>query len=246
MGFLQQSLFQMEQIQSIPFVSTDLRIIELARSKAKKRDIVIEGTTYRKLDAQYFLWIEDRMRLAEKAVQNGKMSEIAFQALNTRFEPIKEWITENLDVQAVATAKKLFKNYGYDPPPAALPKPKEMDKSCGDNDHQPKPSAPYLYPKTGNWEYTVPIDPDVVKIIDSIRDEAMSKGWSEAALYQNRAHFVASKLYGLICMLDKTDVIERIEEDIIYIRTFKGSAIPPEGEVVKFPNLEYEERHAKD
>jgi len=232
----------MEQIQSIPFVSTDLRIIELSRSKAKKRDIVIEGTTYRKLDAQYFLWIEDRMKLAEKAVQNGKMSEIAFQSLITRYEPIKEWINENIDDETVATAKKLSENYGFNPPPAALPNPKKMDNK----DHETKSATPYLYPKTGNWEYTVPIDPDVVKIIDSIRDEAMSKGWSEASLYQNRGHFVAGKWYGLICMLDKTDIIERIEKDIIYIRTFKGSAIPPEGEIVKFPNLEYEERNAKD
>ena len=109
---------------------------------------------------------------------------------------------------------------------------------------QQEPVRSYRYPDDGHWEYTVPIDPDVVRIIDSIRDEALSKGWSEASLYQNRGHFIAGKWYGLICILDKTDQISRIDEDIIYIRTFKGSAIPPEGEIVKFPNLNYEERNA--
>jgi hypothetical protein len=109
---------------------------------------------------------------------------------------------------------------------------------------QQEPVRSYRYPDDGHWEYTVPIDPDVVRIIDSIREEALSKGWTEASLYQNRGHFIAGKWYGLICILDKTDRIETIDEDIICIRTFKGSAVPPEGEIVKFTNLDYEERNA--
>ena len=98
-------------------------------------------------------------------------------------------------------------------------------------------AKPYQYPVSGHWEYTVPIDPEVIKIIDSIKNEALSKGWTEASLYQNRGHFIAGKCYGLVCILDKTDLIEKIEKDLIYIRTFKGSAVPQEGEIVKFPNL---------
>ncbi len=226
----QQTLFQQELVQSIPYVSTDLRMIELTTREARQQDMVVDGTSYRRLDAQFFVWIENRMELARKAAQNGKISNGALQALQPRFQQIKDWVNENIDVRNLVAARRLFESANYSPPPAALPKP--------------EPAQQYLYPATGNWEYTVPIDPDVVKIIDSIRDEALSKGWSEASLYQNRGHFIAGKWYGLICILDKTDRIERIDEDIIYIRTFKGSAVPPEGEIVKFPNLEYEERHA--
>lgn len=238
MAIQQQTLFQQELVQSIPYVSTDLRMIELTTREAKQRDMVVDNTSYRRLDAQYFVWIEGRMRVAQNAVQKGRLTEDALQALTLRFEPIRDWVNENIDDRSLATARKLSDSNSYNPPPAALPKPKEIKNS------ELVSPTPYLYPATGNWAYTVPIDPDVVNIIDSIRDEALSKSWSEAALYQNRGHFIAGKWYGLICILDKTDKIERIDEDIIYIRTFKGSAVPPEGEIVKFPNLEYEERHA--
>lgn len=239
MTIQQQTLFQQELVQSIPYVSTDLRMIELPKHKARQQDMLIDGITYRRLDAQYFIWIEGRMRLAQNAVQKGRLKENDLQALTSRFEPISDWVNDNIDDRSLAAARRLFESSSYNPPAAALPKPKEIKNS------EPEPSKPYLYPETGNWEYTVPIDAEVVKIIDSIRDEAISKGWSVAALYQNRGHFIAGKWYGLICILDKTDIIEKIDEDLIYIRTFKGSAVPSEGEIVKFPNLEYEERHAK-
>ncbi len=242
MAIQQQTLFQQELVQTIPYVSTDLRMIELSTRQARQQDMVINGISYRRLDAKYFVWIEGRMKLAQNAVHNGRLTEVALHSLTTRFEPIKDWVAENIDSRNLVAVRKLFENTNYSPPPAALPKPKEILKT--NEDSKPESAQPYLYPTTGHWEYTVSIDPNVVKIIDSICDEAISKGWSEASLYQNRGHFIAGKWYGLICILDKTDRIERIDEDIIYIRTFKGSAVPPEGEIVKFPNLEYEERHA--
>jgi len=227
---MQHTLFQQELVQSIPYVSTDLRMIELNTREARQQDMVVDNTSYRRLEAQYFVWIENRMELARKAAQNGKISNEALRSLLTRFQQIKDWVDENIDSSNLVAVRRLFESANYSPPPAALSKP--------------EPAQQYLYPATGHWEYTVSIDPEVVKIIDSIRDKALSKGWSEASLYQNRGHFIAGKWYGLICILDKTDRIERIDEDIIHIRTFKGSAVPPEGEIVKFPNLEYEERHA--
>ena len=236
MTIIQQTLFQQELVQQIPYVSTDLRMVELTARDARCQDMIIEGTSYRRLDAQYFVWIERRIELARNAAKDGKIKEDALQALITRYQAVKDWVDENIDNKYLSAARKQFESASYNPPPAALPKPKVIIK--------PEPVRSYRYPDDGHWEFTVPIDPDVVKIIDSIRDEAISKGWSEASLYQNRGHFIAGKWYGLICILDKTDEIEKIDEDIIYIRTFKGSAIPPEGEIVKFPNLDYEERHA--
>ena len=239
---MQHTLFQQELVQSIPYVSTDLRMIELTTNQARQLDMVIDGISYRRLDAQYFVWIEGRIKLAQNAAQNGKISNEALRSLLTRFQQIKDWVNENIDERNLFAARRLFESANYSPPPAALPRPKEIKKPKENS--KSDSVQPYLYPTTGHWEYTVPIDPEVVKIINSIREEAMSKGWSEAALYQNRGHFIAGKWYGLICILNKTDRIERINEDIIYIRTFKGSAVPPEGEIVKFPNLDYEERHA--
>ncbi len=236
MTIIQQTLFQQELVQYIPYVSTDLRMVELTARDARRQNMIIEGTAYRRLDAQYFVWIERRVELARNAANDGKIKEDALQALITRYQAVKDWVDENIDHKYLSAARKLFENASYSPPPAALPKPKVII--------EPEPVQSYRYPDDGHWEYTVPIDPDVVRIIDSIQEEALSKGWSEASLYQNRGHFIAGKWYGLVCILDKIDQIDKIDEDIIYIRTFKGSAIPPEGEIVKFPNLDYEERNA--
>jgi len=230
MAIQQQTLFQQELVQQIPYVSTDLRMVEMTARDARSQDMIIEGTSYRRLDAQFFVWIERRIELAHKAANNRKISDKALQQLMSQFRQIKDWIDENIEDRYLTAARKLYGSANYSPPPAALPKP--------------EPVKQYLYPAIGHWEYTVPIDPEVVKIIDSIRNEALSKGWIEASLYQNRGHFIAGRCYGLICILDKTDQIEKIDEDIIQIRTFKGSDVPPEGEIVKFPNLDYEERNA--
>jgi len=231
MTIVQQTLFQQELVQYIPYVSTDLRMVELTARDARRQDMIIEGTNFRRLDAQYFVWIERRVELARNAAKDGNISDKALQNLMSQFRQIKDWVDENIEDRYLSAARKLFENTSYTPPPAALPKPKVII--------EPEPVRSYRYPDDGHWEYTVPIDPDVVKIIDSIRDEALSKGWSEASLYQNRGHFIAGKWYGLICILDKTDLIEKIDNDLIYIRTFKGSAVPPEGEIVKFPNLNF-------
>ena len=226
MAIQQQTLFQQELVQQIPYVSTDLRMIEMTARDARSQDMIIEGTSYRRLDAQYFIWIGHRIELAQKAAKNGKISDEALNQLMSQFRQIKDWVEENIEDRYLTAARKLYESANYSPPPAALPKP--------------EPVKPYLYPAIGQWEYSVPIDPDVVKIIDAIRDEALSKGWQEASLYQNRGHFIAGKWYGLICMLDRTDKIIKIDSKHIHIRTFKGSAIPPEGVMVKFENPKFE------
>ncbi len=239
---LQQTLFQQIQIQEVPYVSTDLRMVNVPVPDAKHRDLQIEDTWYRKLDAQYFVWIEGRIAIAEKSAKKNRISKKALQSLKSRFKKIEVWVDENLSPKNLKAARALVKYGSYDEPPAASPKPiNRVDEKnkCKRNSSKIKnipKSEPFLYPDGSYWEHTVPIDPDVVKIINAIREEALSKGWAEASLYQNRGHFIAGKWYGLICMLDKTDKIIKIDPQYIHIRTFKGSAIPPEGMVVKFEN----------
>ena len=232
-------LFQV-QVQLVPYVSTDLRMVELTTLDATARDILQEDIPYRRLDADYFIWIEQTVAQVQKAHSQGRIPHKAYSGLMNRYRGIQKWTEDNISKKDLKAAKKRSSLAKYSPPQTTRKEESEPEFQNGTSDDP----RPYLYPAGGVWEYTVPIDPEVIKIIDSIRVEAMSKGWSEASLYQNRGHFIAGKWYGLICVLDKTDKIERIDEDIIYIRTFKGSAIPPEGEIVKFPNLDYEEPHA--
>ena len=242
----QHSLFRQELVQMIPHVTTDLRMVDLTASEAKQRDVVIADLAYRRLDAQYFVWIERQMDRADKAKAAGKLSAESFTVLQERFAPIKSWVAENLDQHSLEAARKLFATAGYEPPKSAQPKPVRQDSGehhqLGRQQPNHRASASvYLYPPDGNWEYTAKVDIGAVKLIDAIRDEALSKGWTMATLYQNRGHFIAGKWFGLICILDLTDVIVSVDPEFITIRTFKGSAIPPEGEIVQFPNMRWED-----
>ncbi|MDP8239414.1 MAG: hypothetical protein P9X24_10015 [Candidatus Hatepunaea meridiana] len=239
MSIKQQLLFCQELVQLVPYVSTDLRMVDVTAPNAQRCDLLIEGIWYRRLDAQYFVWIEKRVELARKAAQQGKRSDAALNSLLARYQEVKNWIDENISPENLKAARRLSDHNSYDLPPAALPPSQPVANQEIDAIRSQKKPESYLFPADGYWEHTVPIDPAVVKLVDTISNEAISKGWTEAALYQNRGHYPAGKWYGLVCILDKTDRIEKIDEQFIYIRIFKDSAVPSEGEIVKFRNLNY-------
>ena len=225
-------LFQ-EDVQQIPYVSTDLKILNHTISNSQNRDIVHAGTSFRRLDADYFIWISQAVDKIEKAYSQNRIPQKAYAGMIAQYRIIKKWIEDNVSKKDLNAAQRRSTLAEYAPPQSVkIEKPKA---------ESPKATLqePFLYPVGGHWEHTVPIDPEVVKIIDAIRDEALSKNWAEASLYQNRGHFIAGKWYGLICMLDKTDKIIKIDSQYIHIRTFKGSMIPPEGMMVKFENPNY-------
>ena len=242
MSINQQFLFRQELVQLVPYVSTDLRWVDVTEPNAQRRDLLIDGIWYRRLGAQYFMWIERRVELARKASLQGKISDAALDSLLVRFQKIKIWIDENLSSENLKAAKRLAGNSSYDPPLSATPPPKPMVNQETKVTHNSKKSESYRYPAGGVWEHSVPIAPAVVKLVDAIREEALSKGWTEASLYQNRGHYPAGNWYGLVCLLDITDRIEKIDNQFIYIRTFKGAAVPSGGEIVRFLNPNFEEK----
>jgi len=71
-----------------------------------------------------------------------------------------------------------------------------------------KPATPaaqeYLHPADGDWPFKAPVFPGAVAKVDAIRDQALSLGWSEAKLYQNRGRlrFPVGGGYGLVCFLE--------------------------------------------
>ena len=228
-------LFQ-KQMQLVPYVSPDLKFIELPISENHHQDVIREGVTFRRLDADYFVWIEQTVTLVQKAHARGRIPQKAYSGLMNRYRVVQKWIEANISRKVLIAARKRSNLAEYSPP-QAVGKEKPQPES-------PKP-RPYLFPVGGVWEHTVPIDPAVVKLVDAIRDEALSKGWTEASLYQNRGHYPAGKWYGLVCVLDITDRIEKIDDQSIHIRTFKGAAIPAGGEIVKYPNQNYSNDDAK-
>ena len=64
---------------------------------------------------------------------------------------------------------------------------------------------PHLFPEDGDWKFTQPVRSSTVPKVDAIRDQALSLGWSEAQLYQNRGRFrfPCGQDYGLVCFLEE-------------------------------------------
>jgi len=220
MSIVQQTIFRQELVQSTPYVSTDLRMTELTTPEAVRQDMMLEGIWYRRLDAQYFVWIERQVELARRIAKQGKITKPALDALLYRFQDVKEWVDENLGDVKLQAARKLFDPAAYAPPPAAQP-------VSGTKESPPAPSsstAPHLYPADGDWKFTRPVPHEVVAQVDVIRDKALALGWSEARLYQNRGNikYPCGQDWGLVCILDSGQTIGEVAREYIEIFTSSG------------------------
>jgi len=220
MSIVQQTIFRQELVQSTPYVSTDLRMTELTAPEAVRQDMMIEGVWYRRLDAQYYVWIERQVELAQRIAKQDKITKPALDALLSRFQDVKEWVDENLGDDKLQAAKKLLDPATYAPPPAAQP-------MSGMNEKPSAPSsktAPHLYPAYGDWKFTRPVSPEVVAQVDAIRDKALALGWSEARLYQNRGNikYPCGQDWGLVCTLDNGQTIGEVTSQYIEIFTQSG------------------------
>ncbi len=59
----------------------------------------------------------------------------------------------------------------------------------------------YLYPRNGDWRFTQPVQRSTLDKVNAIRELALSLGWHEARLYQNRGQlrFPCGDDWGLVC-----------------------------------------------
>ncbi len=80
-------------------------------------------------------------------------------------------------------------------------------------------TRPYLYPRDGDWRFTQRVRTSAVPKVDAIRDQALSLGWREARLYQNRGRFrfPCGEDYGLVCFLDENKRIGEVTRQSIEI-----------------------------
>ena len=182
-------LFQ-EQVQLVPYVSTDLHMVELTLPEATNQDVIRAGVTFRRLNADYFVWIEQTIAQVKKAHTQGRIPSQAFSELMKRYRVIQQWIEENVSRKVLKAARKRSSLAEYNPPKAAQQKP-------------------YLYPATGDWKFTRLVLPEAVAKVDAIRDRALDCGWTEARLYQNRSNlrYPCGSEWGLVCSLNDGETI---------------------------------------
>jgi hypothetical protein len=90
----------------------------------------------------------------------------------------------------------------------------------------------YLYPKNGDLRFTQPVQKSTLDKVDSIRDRALSLGWNEARLYQNRGQFrfPYGENDGLVCFI--FELVETVHENVIVRKRSIGEVTRQHIEIV--------------
>ncbi len=175
------------------FVSTGLHSWQTDQPHIFARDVQINGTAYRRLDPDYYAWLRSRMNLAKLAAGAGQITRDAFDDLREKFNAVHEWAVIQLGEDSLREAARNLDTRNYAPPVA-------------------KPDQP-VCPARATEHST----PEAVTMVDTIRDRALSLGWTEQSLYgpggATRALF--GKACGLAHLLKATNRIGEVTRQSI-------------------------------
>ncbi len=221
------------------YISSDLSVIERRSDENHPGpQSIIEDKIYMTLTPDVYAWLRRQMEKAHSAYQSGHLQENRWNILRERFYPVHGWVMETWGKEVVA--RSLKKNQ---PNPFIVSNRVEGDSNPAIGNPKEKPPAPnrsqdnnYLYPASGEYPSIHPVSLEAVTQVDAIRDKALSLGWTEAGLYQNRGKFKwpCGQDYGLVCFLGKD---ERIGE----VTRYSIEIIKPSGVRHRFYNRDVEQ-----
>lgn len=182
------------------FVSTSLDTWITSQPEIFARDVQIDDTAYRRLDPEYYAWLRSRMNLAKLAAGAGQITRDAFDDLREKFNALHEWAVARFGEDSLREAVRNLDTRTYAPPVA------EPDQTM-----RPARAAERSAAET-------------VSMVDAIRDQAISLGWTEESLYgadaSSRALF--GKACGLANLLKATDRIGEVTRQSIEIILANG------------------------
>ena len=219
------------------YAATSLKSWETDEPHRFARDVRVAGICFRRLDPDYYAWLRHKMDGAKKAALSGRLSPQAFDTLRTRFNVIHAWAIAHLREEALRSAV-----CSLDPKAYAPPRIDSLDRRPNAAPPVPKASSPtdppYLFPEDGDWRFTQKVRSSAVPKVDAVRDQALSLGWSEARLYQNRGRFrfPCGEDYGLVCFLDENKRIGEVTRQSIEI-----VGPPPQKNRLRFYNPDVEQ-----
>lgn len=204
------------------YAATNLDSWETDKPRYFARDVGMDGICYRRLDPEYYAWLRHKMALAKKALDAGRLDSAAFDGLRTRFNDIHAWVVARFGENELLAAVRSLDPKTY-PPPASDTVPQDHQASTSISRPTACPSTQaveqYLYPKDGEWRFTEKIPQSAIDKVDAVRDQALSLGWSEARLYQNRGRFrfPCGEDFGLVCFVDANERIGQVTRQYIEI-----------------------------
>ncbi len=160
-------------------------------------DVTVGGRVYRRLDPAYYAWLRRRVELASR-----KLDPAIYQALRARFMEIHRQAVDLFGVETLQDAAKSPEVKSYPAPgtqpPIQTSRPAAMPSPYVENYEFPKGEHPKL-------SFTQKVLRYALSEVDRIRDEALTAGWTEAELYQNRGQirFPSGAFdYGIVCYVD--------------------------------------------
>jgi len=201
----------MNNTNKIIYISSDLEIIEEYNNTYFAKQVLINDKGFTVLTPEVYSWLRQRMEKAHTAYKAGKLAEQSWNALRERFYPVHDWAVQAWGNDAI---EKLLESPQKNPF-AVFKKPMGA---------KPKQDDSYLYPVDGDWPCIHPVLPDAIAKVDAIKDKAISLGWSEARLYQNRGRFKfpLGGDYGLVCFVGKNDSLGEVTRQFIEIFRTSG------------------------
>lgn len=186
------------------YVSTSLEVLT-PPDAGDRQDYLYKGTTYRRLDPVYFGWLRNRMLQAREAFNAGKIPEPKWKIMTGLFNAVQNWALEHFGPTKLTEGEIQLRKMKYTGPATPPPVKKE--------------SEAWKFPKTGNFEFTVPVSPESLEKVRAIKSEALALGWSESALFQNRGNlrYPVGNEYGLVCFLEPEKDIRSVSKDFVEI-----------------------------
>lgn len=206
------------------YVATNLATWEPDDSATAPPEVTIGGIRYQRLDPAYYAWLRRCMERAKVVHDSGKLGAPEFDTLRSRFNAIHDRAVAQFGqpalAEAIRTAAKV-KPSGVAAPSPTNAAPPATAPTVPSPPPPPPPAAaaPFRFPATGEFRFTERVSPEAVAMVDAIRDQAVSLGWTLPQLYRNRASlkYPCGPDWGLVTFLDDGQRIGEVTREFIEI-----------------------------
>jgi hypothetical protein len=203
---------------SLLYVSTELDTWETSTPEPDQ-DQICERCGYRRLDPTYYAWLRHRMTVAQRFRRSGRLSAAQYETWRTRFNATHAWAVARFGEAALVAAVEALDPRTYRPP--------QVEEWEPAGAAEPPPTPTHCFPADGDWRFMEPVSPEALAHVDTVREQALSLGWTEAGLYQNRGcyRYPVGGEYGLVCALRGGHTIGQVSRESIEIISPRGSRL---------------------
>lgn len=200
------------------WVSTDLDLIRPENPEDQPEDIEQDDKAYRRLSPDWYLWLQARFEKFQKAIgatntNSASHTDAKAAELVRRFDALRDIAKAHYTLSDLKQAKRRLAEAPLASPNRPV-RPAPTPKSAPANTRKPvRPAKPaFLFPQDGdaafdpeNMRFSAPVTEYALDQVNRIREEALTAGWTESELYQNRGRYrfpFGASDYGVACFID--------------------------------------------